>query len=188
MPSESQTLQELSKRVFMVLLRLVGREITALKVKHHTDAITSVELLGLSGFFTAAVVLDICALYGRSNASLVDKLLCSLRSVMEVDLGAKLADGLGEAFVVAANTLRNIYIKVWLSRVCLCLVLTQHMYLLRRREGEILQTSEAYGRVRVNALSCIVISIAVEFILERDLPIDCTVLLFSTIRMTNTGL
>ncbi|CAN0313171.1 unnamed protein product, partial [Discosporangium mesarthrocarpum] len=99
-PPEPLALQELSKRVFMVLLRLVGQEMTAFS--EHESGVWV--LLAQSGILAPAALLDVCALYERSNSPLLGKLLASSAREPET-----LVEGVGEAFVVAARALFEVH-------------------------------------------------------------------------------
>ncbi|CAN0119092.1 unnamed protein product, partial [Ectocarpus fasciculatus] len=112
---EPALLQELGRRVLLVLLRAVGPEHASLaKEKNYADSTRPGELLVADGgMLSPPAILDVCALYGRSNPALVVGLL---RSLGELDGGAagvsSLVDGLEKAGLAAAGALAEVHAKV----------------------------------------------------------------------------
>ncbi|CAN0397838.1 unnamed protein product, partial [Ectocarpus sp. 12 AP-2014] len=119
-PSEEPApLQELGRRVFLVLLRAVGPEHASLaKEENNADSRNGASrpgelLVADGGILSPPAVLDVCALYGRSNPSLVIGLL---RSLGELDGGAagvsSLAEGVEKAVLAAAGALAEVHAKM----------------------------------------------------------------------------
>lgn len=73
-------------------------------------------LVSESGLLGPSAVLDLCALYGRSNPNLVANLLRSLGSLDDGAVGVILAQGLAEAGMTAARALGEVHAKVRLGR------------------------------------------------------------------------
>ncbi|CAM9411150.1 unnamed protein product, partial [Ectocarpus sp. 13 AM-2016] len=119
-PSEEPApLQELGRRVFLVLLRAVGPEHASLaKEENYVDSRNGTTrpgelLVADGGMLSPPAVLDVCALYGRSNPSLVVGLL---RSLGELDARAaglsSLAEDLEKAVLAAAGALAEVHAKM----------------------------------------------------------------------------
>ncbi|CAN0014436.1 unnamed protein product, partial [Ectocarpus sp. 12 AP-2014] len=119
-PSEEPApLHELGRRVFLVLLRAVGPEHASLaKEDNYADSRNGATrpgelLVADGGMLCPPAVLDVCALYGRSNPSLVVGLL---RSLGELNAGAagvsSLAEGLEKAVLAAAGVLAEVHAKM----------------------------------------------------------------------------
>lgn len=64
------------------------------------------------GMLSPAAVLDVCALYGRSNPALVSGLVRSLGELDDGAIGVTLVEGLGEACSTAARALGEVHAKV----------------------------------------------------------------------------
>lgn len=125
---EPPSLAELGRRVFLVLLRAVGPEhnssplpfsensipATKAKGRKHAEKLAAGEQLvsEASGMLRPSAVLDVCALYGRSNPGLVAGLLRSLAALEGGKLGVTLVKGLGAAGTVAARALGDVHAKV----------------------------------------------------------------------------
>lgn len=118
---EPDCLPELGRRIFLVLFRAVGPEHASLppgeeETSPPEEGKTHGEVLvGNSGMLRPSAVLDLCALYGRSNPDLVAGLLRSLSGLEGGRLGVILAEGLGKAGTLAARALGDVHakVKVW---------------------------------------------------------------------------
>lgn len=64
------------------------------------------------GMLGPPAVLDVCALYGRSNPALVARLLGSLGELDGGAVGVRLAGGLEESGLAAARALADVHAKV----------------------------------------------------------------------------
>ncbi|CAM9552335.1 unnamed protein product, partial [Scytosiphon promiscuus] len=118
---EPDPLQELGRRVFLVLLRAVGPEHASLSEGESSTAAGSTNgdaaspgklLVADGGMLSPPAVLDMCALYGRSNPSLVAGLLRSLGELDGGAVGVRLVGGLEETGVAAARALAEVHAKM----------------------------------------------------------------------------
>lgn len=64
------------------------------------------------GVLGPPAVLDVCALYGKSNPALVSRLLESLGGLDGGAAGARLAEGLEKSGLAAAAALAEVHAKV----------------------------------------------------------------------------
>ena len=74
--------------------------------------------MATGGMLSPAAVLDACALYGRSNPSLVADLLRSLGELDDGAVGVILGEGLEEAGLAAARALGDVHAKVGFFIFC----------------------------------------------------------------------
>lgn len=81
-------------------------------VKPEREALTPGELLvSVGGMLAPAAVVDVCALYGRSNPTLVATLLGGLGAMGGGSIGVKLLEGLEAAGISAARALGEVHAK-----------------------------------------------------------------------------